>query len=68
MNEVNYEALRIGLELNVPKNKTYDLNKNIEFTLRTLKNDNGMMRVMLSLMLIRVRLKPSLRGCSSFER
>jgi hypothetical protein len=40
LNEVNYEALRIGLELNVPKNKTYDLNKNIEFTLRTLKNDN----------------------------
>jgi hypothetical protein len=33
LNEVNYEALfRIGLELNVPVVKTYDLNKgNMEF-------------------------------------
>jgi hypothetical protein len=33
LNEVNYEALfRIGLELNVPVVKTYDLNKgNISF-------------------------------------
>jgi hypothetical protein len=39
LNEVNYEALfRIGLELNVPVVKTYDLNKgNMGAILRTFE-------------------------------
>jgi hypothetical protein len=48
LNEVNYEALfRIGLELNVPVVKTYDLNKgNMGAILGHLRVCHGQKKVM----------------------